>query len=278
MQCRIVPRVGCLWLRCIAAHRRPAGRGRAVPARRQQRAADRDRRRRHPHHLVPSPPYRRRHHHHLQAQRPLRRGRAEEARLVHARLAARRIRPHGSASVRSVVGDLSRGRRHASRSRWCAAIARRRPTPCCARARPASRSSASTRTARPWISTFPACRWRKSAIVGLRLQRGGVGFYPTSGSPFVHLDTGTIRHWPRMTHEQLAKVFPDGRTVHIPSDGQPLPGYALALADVERRGGMSVRDFARSRARGRRDHRQHRARGRKAEAQPVRQDLRHRQG
>ena len=26
---------------------------------------------------------------------------------------------------------------------------------------------------------------------GLRLQRGGVGFYPTSGSPFVHMDTGT---------------------------------------------------------------------------------------
>jgi hypothetical protein len=26
--------------------------------------------------------------------------------------------------------------------------------------------------------------------------------------------------------------------VHIPSDGQPLPGYALALADVERRGGV----------------------------------------
>ncbi len=74
--------------------------------------------------------------------------------------------------------------------------------------------------------------------VGLRLQRGGVGFYPTSGSPFVHMDTGTIRHWPRMTHEQLARVFPDGRTVHIPSDGEPLAGYALALADVERRGGM----------------------------------------
>jgi uncharacterized protein YcbK (DUF882 family) len=78
----------------------------------------------------------------------------------------------------------------------------------------------------------------KIRTVGLRLQRGGVGFYPTSGSPFVHLDTGSIRHWPRMTHEELAKVFPDGRTVHIPSDGQPLSGYALALADVERRGGM----------------------------------------
>jgi uncharacterized protein YcbK (DUF882 family) len=71
---------------------------------------------------------------------------------------------------------------------------------------------------------------------GLRLQRGGVGFYPTSGSPFVHLDTGSIRHWPRMTHDQLARVFPDGRTVHVPSDGTPLRGYELARADVERRG------------------------------------------
>ena len=73
---------------------------------------------------------------------------------------------------------------------------------------------------------------------GLRLQRGGVGFYPTSGSPFVHLDTGTIRHWPRIPRQELAKIFPDGRTVHIPADGQPLPGYALALADVERQGGV----------------------------------------
>ncbi len=71
---------------------------------------------------------------------------------------------------------------------------------------------------------------------GLRVQRGGVGFYPTSGSPFVHLDTGSIRHWPRMTHDQLARVFPDGRTVHIPSDGNPLPGYELARADIEKRG------------------------------------------
>lgn len=71
---------------------------------------------------------------------------------------------------------------------------------------------------------------------GLRLQRGGVGFYPTSGSPFVHLDTGSIRHWPRMNHDQLARVFPDGRTVHVPTDGKPLKGYELALADVEKRG------------------------------------------
>ncbi len=39
-----------------------------------------------------------------------------------------------------------------------------------------------------------------------------------------------------MTHDQLARVFPDGRTVHVPSDGQPLRNYALALADLEKRG------------------------------------------
>jgi uncharacterized protein YcbK (DUF882 family) len=71
---------------------------------------------------------------------------------------------------------------------------------------------------------------------GLRLQRGGVGYYPSSGSPFVHLDVGSVRHWPRMTHDQLARVFPNGRTVHVPSDGHPLSGYALALADIEKRG------------------------------------------
>ncbi|HEX4409280.1 MAG TPA: DUF882 domain-containing protein [Xanthobacteraceae bacterium] len=71
---------------------------------------------------------------------------------------------------------------------------------------------------------------------GLRLERGGVGFYPESGSPFVHMDTGGVRMWPRMTHEQLARVFPDGRTVQIPTDGKPLSGYALALADIRKHG------------------------------------------
>ena len=39
-----------------------------------------------------------------------------------------------------------------------------------------------------------------------------------------------------MSRAQLAKVFPDGRTVHVPTDGHPLAGYALALADIEKRG------------------------------------------
>ncbi len=84
----------------------------------------------------------------------------------------------------------------------------------------------------------PGVPLEKIREVGLRLQRGGVGFYPTSGSPFVHLDTGTVRHWPVIARAQLEKIFPDGRTVHIPADGHPLPGYKLALADVERHGAM----------------------------------------
>jgi uncharacterized protein YcbK (DUF882 family) len=83
---------------------------------------------------------------------------------------------------------------------------------------------------------IPGVPLEQIRFAGLRLQRGGVGFYPTSGSPFVHLDTGNIRHWPRMTHDQLAKVFPDGRTVHIPTDGVPLKGYELARAEIENRG------------------------------------------
>jgi hypothetical protein len=39
-----------------------------------------------------------------------------------------------------------------------------------------------------------------------------------------------------MTREQLARVFPDGRTVHIPTDGVPLKGFELARADIEKRG------------------------------------------
>jgi uncharacterized protein YcbK (DUF882 family) len=84
---------------------------------------------------------------------------------------------------------------------------------------------------------IPGVPLEQIRFAGLRLQRGGVGFYPTSGSPFVHLDTGSIRHWPGMTHDQLAKVFPDGRTVHLPTDGKPLKGYELARADIEARDG-----------------------------------------
>ncbi len=93
---------------------------------------------------------------------------------------------------------------------------------------------------------IPGIPLEQIRFAGLRLQRGGVGFYPTSGSPFVHLDTGSIRHWPRMSHDQLARVFPNGRTVHVPSDGNPLPGYELAKADIEKRGDGDDASYSRS--------------------------------
>jgi len=90
---------------------------------------------------------------------------------------------------------------------------------------------------------IPGVPLEKIRFAGLRLQRGGVGFYPTSGSPFVHLDTGNIRHWPRMNHDELVRVFPDGRTVHVPSDGVPLKGYQLARADISRRNELGDNTF-----------------------------------
>ncbi len=69
--------------------------------------------------------------------------------------------------------------------------------------------------------------------VAMKHQVGGVGYYPTSGSPFVHLDTGSVRAWPRMTRAQLKKVFPDGKTLHLPTDGKPLSSEGRAYAQAQ---------------------------------------------
>ena len=68
--------------------------------------------------------------------------------------------------------------------------------------------------------------------IAMQQQVGGVGFYPTSGSPFVHTDVGTVRAWPRMTEAQLRSIFPDGKTMHVPDNGRVLSqsGYAYAEA------------------------------------------------
>lgn len=78
----------------------------------------------------------------------------------------------------------------------------------------------------------------------MQLQVGGVGFYPTSGSPFVHLDVGGVRAWPRMSRDELARLFPKGNTIHLPSDGKPLPGYDQALADYKKRVGADSIEIA----------------------------------
>jgi uncharacterized protein YcbK (DUF882 family) len=73
--------------------------------------------------------------------------------------------------------------------------------------------------------------------VAMRMQAGGVGFYPTGNTPWVHIDSGSVRYWPKMSRDALTRLFPDGKTVFIPADGQPMPGYELARAEIESRGG-----------------------------------------
>ena len=87
-------------------------------------------------------------------------------------------------------------------------------------------------------TTIPGFPMHLVREVGMRLQHGGVGWYPSAN--FVHLDVGSVRSWPRMSYDQLAQLFPDGKTVHIASNGQVLPGYEAARQEIAARGGVEV--------------------------------------
>ncbi len=89
-------------------------------------------------------------------------------------------------------------------------------------------------------TTMPGMSMSRIREIGMRMQRGGVGYYPTAGTPFVHLDVGNVRAWPRMTYDQLVRLFPDGKTVHLPSNGQPLARYEEAKAEIEARNNGAI--------------------------------------
>jgi uncharacterized protein YcbK (DUF882 family) len=86
---------------------------------------------------------------------------------------------------------------------------------------------------------IPGVPLEQLRYAGLRMQRGGVGFYPTSGSPFVHLDTGSVRHWPRMSSDQLARVLSTKTRTHY-ADSRPAAhqsdGGATPVAQRSKRG------------------------------------------
>lgn len=85
-----------------------------------------------------------------------------------------------------------------------------------------------------YLPDVPADRIR---AIGMRMQRGGVGYYPRANTPFIHLDVGSVRHWPRMTRQQLVRMFPDERTAHLPADGKPLAGFEQARREILAAGG-----------------------------------------
>ncbi len=91
---------------------------------------------------------------------------------------------------------------------------------------------------------LPDVKLKSLREIGMKFQVGGVGYYPTSGSPFVHMDVGGVRAWPRMSRNELVRLFPDGKTIHLPSDGNPLPGYQTAMADYKRRVGSNAIEVA----------------------------------
>ncbi len=68
-------------------------------------------------------------------------------------------------------------------------------------------------------ATFPDIPLKQLRWSATIRQVGGIGYYPTSGVPFVHVDTGPVRAWPRLPRQELAMLFPDGRTQHHPADG-----------------------------------------------------------
>ncbi|UVK50782.1 DUF882 domain-containing protein [Mesorhizobium sp. AR02] len=87
---------------------------------------------------------------------------------------------------------------------------------------------------------IPGVPLKKLRNIGLKMQGGGVGYYPTSGSPFVHMDVGNVRHWPGISRQELVSLFPNGKTLHVPSDGRPLPGYEQAMAAYKARKGSGT--------------------------------------
>lgn len=70
---------------------------------------------------------------------------------------------------------------------------------------------------------------RYSALIH---ERGGVGYYPTSALPFVHIDTDRVRSWPRLPRYELALLFPSGSTQHAAADGGPITKEDVRIAQA----------------------------------------------
>jgi uncharacterized protein YcbK (DUF882 family) len=78
--------------------------------------------------------------------------------------------------------------------------------------------------------TFPDVPLKRMRYSALVRERGGVGYYPTSGIPFVHVDTARVRSWPRLPRYELALVFPSGHSQHMPADGGPITPSDVRVA------------------------------------------------
>ena len=81
-----------------------------------------------------------------------------------------------------------------------------------------------------YFPDVPISKVRGSALVR---QVGGVGYYPRSGKHgFVHIDSGNVRHWPRMSPTRLASVKrKHAKTVNARRYRKNTPVLAFASAE-----------------------------------------------
>ena len=208
-----------------------------------------------PHHLPLQHP------HQGDADRPVQEGRQTPPRGDRAdqldRCATGRGRedPHGSGARSICSGRSTPSSARTSRSTSSPATVRAPPTTCCARPSAGRRARAGTSSARPPTSSFPDVPLRKLRYSALIRERGGVGYYPTSAIPFVHVDTDRVRAWPRLPRYELALLFPSGRTQHVPERRRA--AHQRRRAQGARHNPMLVASSPRSTicARGRRPHR-----------------------
>ena len=85
---------------------------------------------------------------------------------------------------------------------------------------------------------IPGVKLKTLRNAGLALQAGGVGYYPSSGSPFVHMDVGNVRHWGPISDSEVASAVRSGK--RFQSGG----GSVVAFAESGKKsGGLLSRLF-----------------------------------
>jgi uncharacterized protein YcbK (DUF882 family) len=92
---------------------------------------------------------------------------------------------------------------------------------------------------------IPGVPLEQLRAIGLYLQRGGVGFYPTSGSPFVHLDTGSVRHWPAIAADDMPRLMAEGQNLHTAAEATEVASNRRQPAVVARLGSAAPATAAR---------------------------------
>lgn len=78
-----------------------------------------------------------------------------------------------------------------------------------------------------YFPDVPLEKLRNSALVR---QVGGVGYYPAGGGGFVHVDSGHVRHWPRISPTKLAEIYGEYAHTIGARDKRPASSFQIATA------------------------------------------------